>query len=94
MNESRRKSTGGRAPERAVRKTDRSARRAPASAATWPDLPREDERPEPYRPELVARLEQQGGRVRVLGSADFVRSIEQEMKTTEAMMKRVGLEPN
>lgn len=45
-------------------------------------------------PELVARLEQQGGRVRVLGSADFVRSIEQEMKTTEAMMKRVGLEPN
>ena len=58
MNESRRKSTGGRAPERAVRKTDRSARRAPASAATWPDLPREDERPEPYRPELVARLEQ------------------------------------
>ena len=41
-----------------MRKTDRSARRAPASAATWPDLPREDERPEPYRPELVARLEQ------------------------------------
>ncbi len=41
-----------------MRKTDRSARRASASAATWPDLPREDERPEPYRPELVARLEQ------------------------------------
>jgi anti-sigma28 factor (negative regulator of flagellin synthesis) len=58
MNESRRKSTGGRAPQRAARKTDRSAQRPPASAATWPDLPREDQRPEPYRPELVARLEQ------------------------------------
>ncbi len=57
MNESRRKSTGGRAPQRAARKT-RNARRAPKSAAAWPDLPREDGRPQPYRPELVARLEQ------------------------------------
>lgn len=58
MNESRRKSTGGRAPQRAARKTDRSARRAPAAAATCSDPPRPDERLEPYRAELVARLEQ------------------------------------
>ncbi len=44
-------------------------------------------------PELIARLEQQGGRVRVLASDEFVRSIEQEMKATETMMKKVGLEP-
>jgi anti-sigma28 factor (negative regulator of flagellin synthesis) len=55
MNESRRKSTGGRAPQRAARKTDRSA---PAAAATCSDPPRPDERLEPYRAELVARLEQ------------------------------------
>ena len=55
MNTSRRKSTGGTAPQQGEGTT---ARRAPAPAATWPDLPREDEHPRPYRPELVARLEQ------------------------------------
>lgn len=44
-------------------------------------------------PQLITRLEQQGGQVQVMDTAGFVASIEQEMKTTEAMMKRVGLEP-
>ncbi len=44
-------------------------------------------------PQLVAKLEQQGGQVQVVDGEGFARSIEQEMKTTEAMMKRVGLEP-
>ena len=30
----------------------------PAEAGTWPAPPREEASPEPYRPELVARLEQ------------------------------------
>ncbi len=45
-------------------------------------------------PDLIARLEQQGGQVDVQGTQDFVRSIEQEMQITGLMMKRVGLEPN
>jgi anti-sigma28 factor (negative regulator of flagellin synthesis) len=57
MKKSRRKSTGRRAPRPGGKRTDRSARRQPARAGTWPDLVREDPHPTPYRPELVARLE-------------------------------------
>lgn len=45
------------------------------------------------KPEVVAKLEEQGGRVQVQDAATFVRSIEQEMRLTQAMMKKVGLEP-
>ena len=57
MNTSRRKSTGGATRQPGKGTAVRRARRAPTIAATWPDLPREDEHPQPYRPELVARLE-------------------------------------
>ena len=58
MKTSRRKSTGVSAPPRAAGKTDRRARRAPAEAGAWPDPPRAGAGAAPYRPELVARLEQ------------------------------------
>ncbi|MBM4244318.1 MAG: flagellar biosynthesis anti-sigma factor FlgM [Deltaproteobacteria bacterium] len=57
MNTSRRRSSGGPRPGASGRSTDPGAGRPPAEAASWPDLPREDPNPRPYRPELVARLE-------------------------------------
>jgi len=45
------------------------------------------------KPEVIAKLEEQGGRAQVLDATAFVHSIEQEMRITEAMMKKVGLEP-
>lgn len=44
-------------------------------------------------PDLVAKLQQQGGHVRVLDGAAYVRSLEQEIEVTGAMMKRIGLAP-
>ncbi len=44
-------------------------------------------------PDVVARLEEQGGWVDVQGPAAFVQSIREEMRITAAMMKKIGLEP-
>ena len=58
MKTSRRKSTGGRGARRGTTEAGRPTGADGARPHTWPDLQREDDHPEPYRPELVARLEQ------------------------------------
>jgi tripartite-type tricarboxylate transporter receptor subunit TctC len=45
------------------------------------------------QPEVVKALQEQGGRVNLLGADAFVRGFTREMEVTEAMMKRVGLTP-
>lgn len=59
----RRTTVGRRRPARHVQDAEGAARAArcaapvAASSPAWPDLPHEEVREEPYRPELVARLE-------------------------------------
>lgn len=45
------------------------------------------------RPDVVQKMEAQGGRVEPQGSEQFVRSIRDEMALTGRMMEQVGLEP-
>jgi tripartite-type tricarboxylate transporter receptor subunit TctC len=45
------------------------------------------------QPAVVASLQENGGLVDVRDSASFVQNIRQEMQLTEAMMKKIGLQP-
>lgn len=45
------------------------------------------------QPAVIAALQENGGLVDVRDSASFVQNIRQEMQLTEAMMKKVGLQP-
>lgn len=45
------------------------------------------------QPKVIAALQENGGLVDVRDAASFIQSIQQEMQLTEAMMKKVGLQP-
>ena len=45
------------------------------------------------QPKVIAALQQQGGLVDVQDSAGYIQGFKHEMSFTEAMMKKVGLEP-
>jgi anti-sigma28 factor (negative regulator of flagellin synthesis) len=57
MSTSRKTSTGSSAPQRAGGKVGRAAHSAAPLEDAKMDFPREDAHPDPYRPQLVARLE-------------------------------------
>ena len=44
------------------------------------------------QPKVRQTLEMDGGKVQVLDSATYTQAFEQELKFTETMMKRVGLQ--